>query len=89
VGGRRGDEALTADEITSEIRRILGIAFKRTISDNERPDRQSEARWDSLKHIEIIFMLEDCFEIEFPAEEIAMLNSLDALVKAVERYRAA
>jgi acyl carrier protein len=80
---------MTSDQISMEVRRILGLALKRPVAGDERPTREAEANWDSLKHVEILFMMEDSFGIEIPAEEMPTLNSFDALVQAVERHHAA
>ena len=42
-------------------------------------------RWDSLARVEILFALEDEFEIQFSGEEIADLNTPQRLCEAVLR----
>jgi len=44
--------------------------------------RHNTARWDSLKHIEIIFAVEDELGVEFSEEELA---SIDSVVKIVDQ----
>jgi acyl carrier protein len=41
--------------------------------------RASVERWDSLKHIEVIFALEDEFEVTIPEDRFESLDSLDAI----------
>ena len=40
-------------------------------------------QWDSLKHMEIIFAIEDEFSLEFSEEELATLTSVDHIVTAI------
>ena len=49
-------------------------------------EHESELRsWDSLKHIEILLLIEEEFDIRFEEEKIGELNSVKALCEAVER----
>lgn len=45
--------------------------------------RDAEPRWDSLKHLALIFAIEDEFEIELDQEQMERLDSLSAIVDAV------
>jgi acyl carrier protein len=49
--------------------------------------RASTPSWVSLKHIELVFSLEDACDVKFDGEERSQLDSLDAIVTAVERNR--
>jgi acyl carrier protein len=57
------------------------------------PEEVSSARrgeyedWNSLKHIEIVFQIEEEFEVQFDEEEIAELLDVESIVAAVERVR--
>ena len=46
-------------------------------------------KWDSVAHINLIFELEDAFEIRFASDEIPSLNSVARLQAAIENHRAA
>jgi acyl carrier protein len=60
---------------------------------NACPEEVSNARrgeyedWNSLKHIEIVFQIEEEFEVQFDEEEIAELLDVESIVAAVERVR--
>ena len=45
--------------------------------------RETLAAWDSLRHMNLILALEDEFGVEFSDKEIADINSLDLLLKAL------
>lgn len=45
--------------------------------------RTGSPGWDSLKHIEIVFLLEDEFGVKFTEAQIASFNSVGDLVRAV------
>ena len=56
----------------------------------DRPDRISSAveepAWDSLKHIEIMFALEDRCDVRFSQDELASLDRLSAIVERVKGH---
>lgn len=60
---------------------------KADVTEDQTVDRTSTLSWDSLKHIELLFSLEDACDVKFDREELAQLDSLDAIVTAVERNR--
>ena len=41
--------------------------------------------WDSLKRVEIVFSLEEQFDIMISPEEIAELNTVKSIIDLVER----
>lgn len=43
--------------------------------------RKNSNNWDSLKHIEVIFAIEDEFGIEFTEEEMANMNSVSSFIR--------
>lgn len=51
--------------------------------------RNNTYQWDSLKHIEVIFAVEDELGLQFSEEELAELDSVGKIVeKAVARHAA-
>lgn len=42
--------------------------------------RRSTPKWDSLKHIEVIFTLEDELDMQFSEAEMADMDSVKAIV---------
>jgi predicted dehydrogenase/acyl carrier protein len=57
------------------------------VTADQAVDRASTPSWDSLKHIELLFSLEDACDVRFDREELIQLDSLDAIVTSVERNR--
>lgn len=50
---------------------------------NDESSVETMAEWDSLRHMNLIFALEDAFGIRFGDEEIAQLTSVAALQAAI------
>jgi acyl carrier protein len=71
------------------VRDLLSSALGRQIGPREHPRRVDEPEWDSLKHIEIVFMLEAELDVVFGADEMAELDGLDAIVRIVDGKRCA
>ena len=73
------------DGVEGRIREIMAVVFKRPIRRGEPVSRSTEPEWDSLRHVELIFSIEDEFGVRFDEDELMELTSLPALVGAVDR----
>ena len=79
---------MTRTQIQSAVAELLTITLGRQITQNESVSRDSESNWDSLRHIELILMLEEHFGIRFSEEEMAALHNSDEIVHAIEEKSA-
>ena len=80
---------MSSTEIRAGVAELLSIAVGRPVADGETVLRASEPGWDSLKHIELILMLEERFGVQFSEEEIAALRSSGEIVSSIEAKGAA
>ncbi len=71
-------------EIEAAVRRVLQTVVGRELAAGEELSRADEPRWDSLKHVEILFGVEEALGIQYDAEELAELDSVGKLVAAAE-----
>lgn len=76
-------------EIKNGVAELLSITVGRPITGNESITRESEPTWDSLKHVQLILMLEERFGVQFSEEEMAGLRDSDEIVSAIEKKNAA
>ncbi|WP_339862175.1 MULTISPECIES: acyl carrier protein [Alphaproteobacteria] len=53
-----------------------------------KSNRENTPEWDSLKHIDLIFALEDEFNVEFESEIIAQLNSIASIASEIAKKNA-
>jgi acyl carrier protein len=74
---------MIADGVDNTVREILETALGVALKPPDDPSRQQTERWDSLMHLEIVFMLEEQFGVRFSAEEIVALNSLSGIVSVL------
>ena len=74
--------------VSDEVRRLLGTALQRPIID-ENTSRSTEPAWDSLKHLEFVFLLEEHFGVQLTEDEISNITNLPQVVQLVEARRAA
>jgi acyl carrier protein len=72
-------------DVRALIARILGVP----LPDGGPVERRHVPEWDSLKHMEIIFALEDGFDVQFDESEFARLVSPRAICDAIASHRAA
>jgi acyl carrier protein len=60
--------------------------FGRSFEPGENVRRDAVSGWDSLKHVELVFAIESALHVQFSAEEMGELDSLERLVSTAERY---
>ena len=71
---------MTANEFDTRVREVLRLSLKTNVPDKGPFSREDDENWDSLKHVEMIFMLEDEFDVQFSEADLAKLDSVDAIV---------
>jgi acyl carrier protein len=69
---------MTRTEIEATTREILESFLGEEVSDET--SRSNSAKWDSLQHMQIVFALEENFDVQFTEEEIPSLDSFEAIV---------
>lgn len=74
--------------LEKEVLAVLAVVVKRKFDIGANVSRKNTPEWDSLKHIELMFALEDRFDIQFSEEELARLDSVATIVEAVGRMDA-
>jgi len=78
--------------VSEELEREVGMLVLRMLK--LQPGLASELRradieqWDSLKHMEIIFALEDRYGVQFDESEFLSLDSPAAIALALRRHLA-
>lgn len=63
---------------------VLVLSSVLKVSATRSSSRAEHHEWDSLKHIEVVFALEDEFGIQFDEESLKQLTSVPDIVKQVE-----
>jgi acyl carrier protein len=79
---------MTRSQIQAAVVELLSITVGRPIAPSESVTRDSEPSWDSLKHVELILMLEEQFAVQFSEKEMGALRSSDEIVQAIEEKNA-
>lgn len=69
---------MNRNDVEETVISILNIVLKCDV--NSSATRENMPKWDSLKHIEIVFAVEDELNIQFPENDIAELNSVENIV---------
>lgn len=80
---------MVRNQIEQTVLVVLATVLKHPFHDDADITRQNTPSWDSLKHIEIMFALEDELGTEFSEEELAKLDSVAKIVDAVLAKHAA
>lgn len=75
------------DEIEFQVLDVLKAALKMPVDAGLQ--RSAAPTWDSLKHVEIVFALEDVLGLEFSPDEMGSLDSAQRIIDvAVARHAA-
>ena len=75
---------MTRVEIQAAVAELLSINLERPVASAELVTRDSDPKWDSLKHVQLILLLEEHFGVQFSEEEMGALRSSGEIVKAIE-----
>jgi acyl carrier protein len=75
---------MTRLEIQAAVAELLSVSLGRQVAQTEFVKRDSDPKWDSLKHVQLILVLEEHFGVQFSEEEMGALRSSDEIVQAIE-----
>lgn len=73
------------DEVAALLLRVLEIPADRY----PELERDNVAEWDSLKHMEVVFCLEERFGVRFAENEFKALTSPSAILSRIRSHLAA
>ena len=74
--------------IEDTVCRALSAVLGRPVGPDDSVERANEDRWDSLKHLELLFAIEDELGFRFGKEEMADLDSLEKIIESTRRHHA-
>jgi acyl carrier protein len=75
---------MTRVEIQAAVAELLSISLGRPVAPTESVTRDSDLKWDSLKHVQLILLVEEHFGVQFSEAEMGALRSSDEIVQALE-----
>lgn len=79
---------MQSENIDRRVRSTLSLALGIEVMASGTFSRSDNPAWDSLKNVEIIFMLEEEFGVQFIEEDFALLTSVEDITKLVESHLA-
>ena len=77
------NQADTESDLLELFRMVLGHPVTAAVA------RENEARWDSLKHMQLVFSVEEKFQVQFTEEEIPALDSFSKFLEHLRRRHVA
>ncbi len=80
-------DTLGSSGLRIEVHRLLSFILRRPIGDQENPSRAAEPRWDALKHVELVFLIQDHFGMRLSDKEISELEDALAIESLVHQKR--
>lgn len=81
-----GQDPPTENELEATVRETLSLVMGRSIAPDDPFLQDDQWDWDSLKHIDLVFALEDALGIRFDAAEIGELTNVASIVDLAERH---
>jgi acyl carrier protein len=72
---------MSRPEVQTRVLELLATVLKTPV--DAGVSTETLPAWDSLRHIEVIFAVEDAFGVQFPEETLGELTSVERVVDAV------
>jgi len=70
-------------DLERDVRALVATVLKLPVTPDAPVARNACAAWDSLKHVEIVFALEDRFNVQFDEDEFPRMDSTNAIADMV------
>jgi acyl carrier protein len=77
----------SSQEIRSVVAEVVARVLRISPDDATTARRGDQEDWNSLKHIEIVFQVEEECDVQFEEDEIAELFDVESIATAVDRVR--
>lgn len=71
------------NDIQKAVCEVLGVALDQGQPVDPGFRREEQPAWDSLKHIEVIFALEDRFNVRFSEADMQQMDSVGKITQRV------
>lgn len=78
---------MTRAEIEATVREAMALLLEPAELHPGNITRAGTPSWDSLKHVELVFAVEDACQVSLESAELGELDSLDGIVAAVRAQR--
>lgn len=75
------------DTLSQDVAKLLGTALHQPVAADDNVEMASCKQWDSMKHIEIVMLLEERFEVSFEPQDIPLLTSQRVIVDMIGKMR--
>ncbi len=79
--------AVEAADVNRRIVSIIASITRKPLDPDSDVSRASLEEWDSLSHVEILFTVEEAFDVEFDAEAMSEVDSAYAMGAEVLRLQ--
>lgn len=70
-------------EVEAMVREVMGLLLEPGELHAGNIERRATPSWDSLKHVELVFVIEDTLQVSLESSELGELDSLDSIVAAI------
>jgi acyl carrier protein len=74
---------MTTTDVEATVREVMGLLFEPGELHEGNVTRADTPSWDSLKHVELVFAVEDACQVSLEESDLGELDSLDDIVAAV------
>ena len=68
------------------IEKVFNDVFKEIVDFSMELNRETENRWDSLKHIQLLSSIEEAFRIEIQFEDAIEMITGESILTKVKKY---
>lgn len=75
------------DENKGTLFEIFTLVLKKDFGNQTVIERETTENWDSLKHLELVFAVEDAFDIHLSEEQIVKIKSSDDFLAIIAEQK--
>jgi len=71
-------------KVTEEVLRdLFTTIFKREFTNTSEINQDHLSEWDSIRHLDIIMILEETFQVEFDFETISLMTNFEFILEVL------
>ena len=74
---------MTNAQIRGKVRDALAVALGHPVSPTEDVTQANDPAWDSMKHMELMLLLEEAFHVSLEPDDFVEMTSLERCVERI------
>lgn len=77
-----------SESMETQLAEVMSEILGRDVRPGEDVRRDGESAWTSLRHVELLFLLEETFAVQLSEAELAAIDSSESIRETLARHAA-